>query len=103
MKVKELKITSGSVSADNQPRTGVAPRRPPFKIGDVTDDFYVSSYEYMFLADVLTSLENCRAIADDPFLAKHFKEIERYLYKFVDPPHPYDGNLGDSVVVTFFE
>lgn len=103
MKVKELKITSGSASAEAQPRTGTTPRRPPFKVGDVTEDFYVSSYEYMFLADVLTSLENCRVLADDPFLSEHFKEIERYLYKFVDPSKPFDGNLGDSVVITFFE
>lgn len=103
MKVKELKITSGSASAEAQPRTGTTPRRPPFKVGDVTEDFYVSSYEYMFLADVLTSLENIGLISADPFLSKRFKEIERYLYKFVDPPKPFDGNLGDSVVITFFE
>lgn len=103
MKVKELKITSGSASAEAQPRTGTVPRRPLFKPGDVTKDFFVSSYEYMFLADVLTSLENFGVISGDEFLKQRFKEIQKYLYKYVDPPKPYDGNLGDSVVITFFE
>lgn len=103
MKVKELKITSGSASAEAQPRTRTVPRRPQFKPGDMTEDYYVSNYGYMFLSDIVTVLEGFGVVSGDAFLLKRFKEIEDYLYKFVDPPEPFGGNLGDSVVITFFE
>lgn len=103
MKVKELKITSGSASVESPTRAGTVPRRRPFKVGDITEDFYVSNYEYVVLDDILNMLKNFGIVSADPFISKRFKEIENYLFQFVDPPKPVDCNCGDSVVVTFFD